>query len=190
MTATEIEVGKRFRFRGLLLKCKHPNQKCSIESRAAPPTPQGVGLQFAWVPAFLEFPYTAQHVSCLAVERGPRHRLSMQMEGSRFKLCLSFAILDDNQTKRIYLNPTKSNQPSREEAKTSHGQKAASRAKSSPLSLRVVKSSEHCLICLKSPTTTPWIKRQERRNRLNNSGNNFITLVAGIYISTTKRTRS
>lgn len=65
---------------------------------------------YSWVLA-PAFPYTTHHVSCSAVVLvGPQggHRLSMQME-AQFKLCLSFAIPGDNQTKRIYLSLAKSN---------------------------------------------------------------------------------
>lgn len=127
------------------------------------------GLQFAWVLA-PAFPYTTQHVSCSAVVFvGPQggHRLSMQME-AQFKLCLSFAIPGDNQTKRIYLSLAKSN-PSQERPRHQ-------------VLCPCVSWNRACIVWFASRARQRHRElRTKRRNPLNNSGNNFITLVAGTH---------
>lgn len=178
MTATEIEVGKRFS--RVAFKMQTPKPKLDRAEgmerwggiRGRP------GLQFAWVLA-PAFPYTTQHVSCSAVvlvcPQGG-HCLSMQME-AQFKLCLSFAIPGDNQTKRIYLSLAKSN-PSQEKPKHQ-------------VLCPCVSWNRACIVWFASRARQRHRElRTKRRNPLNNSGNNFITLVAGICMNTTKRTRS
>lgn len=179
MTATEIEVGKRFRFRGLLLKCKHPNQS-SIGQKAwlggwgTPNREQDYSSPGPWHSLTQRSTCPAWQGSIGERSPGTACQCKWEAQGSSYVYHLPFPAI----TKQSAFISARLNQT---QVKSREREAKASQVSSFVLACREI---ERALFDL------PQRQRELRskpRNPLNNSGNNFITLVTGIYINTKKK---